>query len=134
MNAKKLEQWKKKQAQTPDGWKFSPDCYGEDTIKKWLPVNDKEAIQCNIYFVKEFDRATFRYTGESLIKINVSLYTLSSSGTWVGYGLGRKYTSGEKYQRQAFKHLVEVAKTIEEGDLLKEYNQHKAQLLNAVII
>ena len=44
-----LEKWHKKQAQTPNGWKYSVDCYGKDEVKKNITTGDGEMVQCTIY-------------------------------------------------------------------------------------
>lgn len=127
-----IEQWKKKQAQAPNGWKYSVDCYSKDELKRTIDTAENEKIQCTIYFTEEFDRNTFKYTGFNLIKINISLWRQSGE-MWQSSGLGKTYTASEKFTRKAYKYLIEQAVKVSDDLILSLARENKAQLLNANI-
>lgn len=128
-----LEKWQKKQAQTPNGWKYSPDCYGEDEVKKSIDTAEGEKIECTIYFSKEFDRASLSYTGLNLIKINISLWRKDGS-CWHSCGIGKTYTASEKFSRKAYKHLTAQAEQITDGMIIASAKENRAILLDPCII
>lgn len=128
-----LEKWQKKQAQTPDGWNYSVDCYGKDEVKKSIYTAENERIVCTVYFADEFDKKTFSYTGNNLIKINISLWRCNGE-FWHSYGLGKTYTASEKFSRKAYKHLTAQAEQITDQMIIASAKENKELLLNACII
>lgn len=128
-----LEKWQKKQAQTPNGWHHSVDCYGKDEVKKNIATGESEIIQCTIYFSDEFDKSTFSYTGLSLIKINISLWHKKGE-CWTSFGLGKTYTASEKFSRKAYKHLTAQAEQITDEMIIASAKENRAILLDACII
>jgi hypothetical protein len=100
-----VEQWKKKQAQLNNGWKYSLDCYSKDQVKKEIPLENGEKLVCTLYFTEEFDKSVWRYTGFNLIKINISLYR-PCGDVWTSSGLGKTYQAEEKFAKKLFKYLV----------------------------
>lgn len=128
-----FEKWQKKQAQTPNGWKYSVDCYGEEETKKEININEGEKIECTIYFSKEFDRASLSYTGQNLIKINISLWR-KDGACWHSCGLGKTTTAPEKFSRRNYKHLTEKAEQITDEMIIASAKENKELLLNSCII
>lgn len=127
-----LEKWQKKQAQTPNGWNYSVDCYGKDEVKKSIYTAEDERIICTIYFSDEFDKTTYSYTGNSIIKINISLWHKKGE-CWTSFGLGKTYTASEKFSRKSYKYLAAQAEKITDGMILASAKENKNLLLNPCI-
>lgn len=127
------EQYFKKMNQLSNGWRYSPDCYGKDQVKKNIELEPGKRLECVLYFSDDFDRNAWRYTGSSLIVVNVSLW-FKRGDCWSSSGLGKSFVVKEKFPRKLFKYLVNESEKISDAQILAVHYEYEVDLKNPVII
>lgn len=123
-----IEQWKKKQAQLKNGWRYDVDCYRQDQVKKSIKLDNGEVVLCTIRFTEEFDKTVWKYTEMKLVEVNLSLWTPSASGMMTSCGLGKTFECPEKYSKKLFKYLVAESEKITDEFILENAKTNEKKL------
>lgn len=126
-----IEQWKRKQAQCPQGWKYSQSCHHEDKVVKTLSISDSEVLTVEVYFSEVYEG--FKYTGLNEVMYNISRYEKTETA-WVGMGLGVTVNTHKQTARKTFKLLTETASTITDDMIWEIAKDYWKELVNGRVL
>lgn len=118
------DQIMKKQAQTPDGWRYDWQyavIHGEHTMTRRVDIDGTHFLEARLCYCAEKGANPWQTTGRQIPTLHVSRYQDKGS-VYVSHGLGKWLTIGEPEKNKNYKALCKYADGITDEMLMEIYN------------